>query len=157
MSLPVLSVLREPLAHGLWLTSRSLRPVASQAFDLYVRMSPEGDRRIFADPAMKEMFLDDLLQGSRRQLYAPVYDLVLFTRPWGFSLRDLMVPIVFYHGDVDNIVPLSHGKHLAALVAGSQLSVREGKSHLGGFDAAADVIDALLAHWPSSISTRESE
>ena len=145
---PVLSVLREPLAHGLWLTARLLRPVASQAFDVYIRISPEGDRRIFADPAMKEMLLDDLLRGSRRQLHAPVYDLVLFTRPWGFSLRDLVVPIEFWHGDIDNIVPLAHGKHLAALVPGSAFSIRKGKGHLGGFDAAADVIDALLAHWP---------
>ncbi|MET1003711.1 MAG: alpha/beta hydrolase [Acidimicrobiia bacterium] len=157
---PVLSLLREPLAHGLWLTARLLRPVASQAFDLYMRISPEGDRRIFADPAMKEMFLDDLLRGSRRQLHAPVYDLVLFTRPWGFSLRDLVVPIEFWHGDVDNIVPLAHGQRLAALVPGSELNIREGRSHLGGFDAAAEVLDALLAHWPRepvpSPTTRES-
>jgi len=157
---PVLSLLREPLAHGLWLTARLLRPVASQAFDLYMRISPEGDRRIFADPAMKEMFLDDLLRGSRRQLHAPVYDLVLFTRPWGSSLRDLVVPIEFWHGDVDNIVPLAHGQRLAALVPGSELNIREGRSHLGGFDAAAEVLDALLAHWPRepvpSPTTRES-
>ena len=31
------------------------------------------------------MFLDDLLNGSRFQTSAPLNDLVLFTRHWGFE------------------------------------------------------------------------
>jgi pimeloyl-ACP methyl ester carboxylesterase len=145
---PVLNLLREPIAHGLWLGAQAIRPFASQAFDLYMRTSPEGDKRIFSDPQMKAMLLDDLLRGSQSQLRAPIYDLVLFTRPWGFSVRDIVVPIQFWHGDSDNIVPLSHGTHLASLLGGSELSVRPGESHLGGLGAAGEVVDSLLRIWP---------
>jgi pimeloyl-ACP methyl ester carboxylesterase len=144
---PALTLLREPLALGTWLALRLLRPVASQALEVYARISPESDRRIFADPLMKQMFLDDLLLASRTQMYAPVYDLVLFTRPWGFSVRDVKVPIDFWHGDSDNIVPLSHSEHLATLVAGSVLKVWPGQSHLAGFAAAVEILDTLLGHW----------
>lgn len=116
-----------------------------------MHLSPEGDRRVFADPAMKATFIDDLLRGSRHQLRAPVYDLVLFTRDWGFSCRDVRVPIHFWHGYADNLVPLSHGQHLASLVPDSELRVRPGVSHLGRLDAAAEVLDTLLAHWPGQL------
>jgi pimeloyl-ACP methyl ester carboxylesterase len=147
---PLFTAFREPMARGLWLGAQALRPLASQAFDVYMRFSPEGDRRIFADPKMKHMFLDDLMRGSRRQLRAPVYDLVLFTRDWGFSVRDIAVPIRFWHGDADNFVPLDHAQHVASLLPNAELHVRHDESHLGSLDAVDDILDALLAYWPDT-------
>ena len=101
------------------------------------------------------MFIDDLLHGSRWGLRAPIYDLVLFCRPWGFRLRDIEVPIRFWHGDADHLVPLAHGRHLAKLVRDSKLSVRRGESHLGGLAAAEEVLDAILSLWPDDSAGRE--
>ncbi|MGH8977679.1 MAG: alpha/beta fold hydrolase [Acidimicrobiia bacterium] len=150
-----LTVLREPLGRGAWLLAHAIRPVKSPVFDLYARISPEGDRRVLADPAIKEMLLDDLLRASARQLHAPVYDLVLFTRDWGFSVRDVTVPIRFWHGDADHIVPLSHGQQLAALVPCSELRIRPGESHLGSLAAAEEVLDTLLSLWPPAERVRD--
>ncbi|MCU1429336.1 MAG: Alpha/beta hydrolase [Actinomycetia bacterium] len=143
----VISTLREPLGAGLWMATRALRPLANQAFGLYMRMSPEGDQRVFARPEMKAMFIDDIVDGSERQFRAMVYDLVLFGRPWGFAVRDITRPIRFWHGDSDHIVPLAHGKHLAELVPDSELRVRHGESHLGSLDAAEEILDILLQVW----------
>jgi hypothetical protein len=79
---------------------------------------------------MKSTFLDDLDHASRRQLHAPIYDILQFTRPWGFSLRDVHVPIRFWHGDADPI-----------------LRVRAGEGHIGNLDAAHEVLDAILSLW----------
>jgi len=143
----LLHPLREPLGHGLWLTVQALRPVATAVFDAYARIQPEGDRAVLSDPAMKEMFIDDLLRGANRWFRAFVYDAVLFGRHWGFHVADIRVPIHFWHGDADPIVPLEHGEHLAKLVPAAELRVRPGESHLGGLGAAAEVLDTLLAHW----------
>ena len=126
----------------------ALRPVASPMFNLFMRFSPAGDQAVFARPEMKAMFIDDLMHGSRWGLRAPIYDLMLFTRPWGFRLRDIRVPIRFWHGDADHLVPLAHGQHQAQLVPDSTLHVRPGESHLGGLAAAEEVVDAILALWP---------
>jgi pimeloyl-ACP methyl ester carboxylesterase len=144
---PLLHAFREPLALGLWGLTRLLKPAASPAFDMYMRLSPEGDQRVFARPEMKAMFIDDLVGGSRRRFGAFVYDLVLFGRPWGFSVRDIDVPVRFWHGDADNIVPLAHGRHLASLVPGATLTVRPGESHLGSLDAAEEILDMVLGYW----------
>jgi pimeloyl-ACP methyl ester carboxylesterase len=125
-----------------------LRPVASPAFNLVARLFPPGDRVVFARPEMKAIFIDDLVHGSRWGLRAPVYDVLLFCRPWGFRLRDIHVPIRFWHGDSDHLVPLQHARHQASLVPDSRLSVRRGESHLGGLGAAEEIFDAILSLWP---------
>ena len=50
-------------------------------------VSPEGDRRLLGRPEFKAMFLDDLLNGSRKQLAAPFADVVVFARPVGVPAR----------------------------------------------------------------------
>ncbi len=102
---PLFTRLHEPLGVMLTLLIWTLRPLASPAFNLFMRLSPPGDRAVFARPEMKAMFIDDMLHGSRWGLRAPVYDLVLFSRPWGFRLRDIRVPIRFWRGDADHLVP----------------------------------------------------
>jgi len=145
---PVLALLREPLGVALTTFTRLARSVESQAFWLYMRVSPEGDQRVFARPEMKEMFLADLRTAARRSLKAPIYDMALFGRHWGFSLRDITVPVRFWHGDADHIVPLEHGRHLAGLVPDSELRIRHGESHLGALDLADEIFDAILEFWP---------
>lgn len=144
---PLLPPFRIPLSLALSTGVRILRPAASPAFDLYARFSPEGDRRVFARPEVKAMFLDDLLGNSRRGLEAPVDDLILFTRPWGFSLSAVRVPVWWWHGDADHIVPLAHAHHAVPRIPGAGLTIRPGESHLGGFAAAHDVLAKLLELW----------
>ncbi len=145
---PLLTVLREPLGVALTTVTRLARPLENQAFDLYMRSSPPGDQRVFSNPAMREMFIADLRSAARTGLRAPVYDAILFGKHWGFSPADIKVPISFWHGDADNIVPLHHARHLQALVRGSTLSVRPGESHLGALEAGEELLDTVLSHWP---------
>ena len=114
-----------------------------------LRAAVPGGRsqRCFGRPEIKAMFLDDLLGGSRRGIRAPIYDIMLFTRAWGFSVRDVQVPVRWWHGDSDNIVPLAHGEHLVPLIPDAELYIRPGESHLGGLGAAEEVLDTLLALW----------
>ena len=144
---PLATTFRAPLSLGLTAGLWALRPFVSRVFDVYARFSPEGDRRVFARPEIKAMFLDDILTGSRRGMAAPVLDLLLFSRPWGFSVRDITVPVRWWHGDADNFVPLAHGQHVVSLIPDAELYVRPGESHLGGFGAAEEVVTTLLAVW----------
>ncbi|MBW2241919.1 MAG: alpha/beta hydrolase [Deltaproteobacteria bacterium] len=146
---PLLEALHQPLGHLVWATAFTLRPLASQAFDLFIGTMPEGDQEVMSRPEMKQMFLDDMLRASRSQLHAPIYDAVLFSRPWGFSLRDIQVPIRFWHGDSDHLVPLDHGEHQARLVPDSELKVRPREGHMGSLDAADEILDTILGLWPN--------
>jgi pimeloyl-ACP methyl ester carboxylesterase len=150
----VFRYLHEPFGILLTALAWTLRPAASTAFSAFARFSPPADRALFARPEMKAFFLDDLLNGSRWGLRAPIYDLLLFSRPWGFRLRDIRVPIRFWHGDADHLVPLAHARHQARLIPGATLSVRHGESHLGGLAAAEEILESILAQWPDDAPAR---
>ena len=80
---PLATTFRAPLSLGLTGLVWAMRPLASTAFELYARISPEGDQRVFARPEIKAMFLDDFLSGSRRGMAAPILDFLLFSRAVG--------------------------------------------------------------------------
>ncbi|GAB4002894.1 alpha/beta hydrolase [Nocardioides ultimimeridianus] len=141
---PLLAAARIPAGVALTSAIRVVRPLASPALDLYAAVQPAGDKQLLARPEFKAMFLDDLLNGSRHQMSAPLADLVLFTRDWGFALADVQVPVRWWHGNADHIVPFAHGEHVVARLPHATLSVIEGESHLGGLGIATAVLEELM-------------
>ncbi len=73
---PVIEVAGAPIRLAASGLIRLIRPVAEPALYVYARISPEADRRLLVRPEFKAMFLDDLLNGSRKQLAAPFADVV---------------------------------------------------------------------------------
>lgn len=145
---PALEVAAAPIGFVATQAVRLIRPFGNTAVELYARVSPEGDRRLLLRPEFKAMFLDDLLNGSRFQTSAPINDLVLFTKAWGFELADVRVPVRWWHGDDDHIVPFRHGAHVVERLPDATMTVIDGESHLGGLSIAQDVIDTLMELGP---------
>jgi pimeloyl-ACP methyl ester carboxylesterase len=141
---PAIEAVRVPLGVGLTGAIRLVKPLAGPGLDLYAALQPAGDKDLLARPEFKAMFLDDLLNGSRFQTSAPLNDLVLFTREWGFSPSDVTAPVVWWHGDADHIVPFAHGEHMVERLPDAQLRVIDGESHLGGLGIAQEVIATLM-------------
>jgi pimeloyl-ACP methyl ester carboxylesterase len=121
-------------------------PVGRPALETYARFSPPGDREVFAREEIKTMFLNDLTD-TRGRLRAPIDDIILFTRHWGFLLKEVTPPVKWWHGDADHIVPLAHGEHCVERLPNAELFIRPGESHLGGFGAAEEVLETILATW----------
>ena len=128
---------------------RLIRPVAEPALYAYARISPEADRRLLVRPEFKAMFLDDLLNGSRKQLAAPFADIVVFARDWGFRLDEVKVPVRWWHGDRDHIVPFEHGQHVVSRLPDAELSHVPGESHLAGLGRAEEILDTMIGLWDS--------
>jgi pimeloyl-ACP methyl ester carboxylesterase len=124
-----------------------IRPLGSRAVDMYGRVSPEGDRRLLARPEFKAMFLDDLLNGSRKQMAAPFADIVVFARDWGFRLEEVKVPVRWWHGDKDHIIPFAHGEHVVSLLPDAELYTLPGESHLAGLGYAEEILANLMTLW----------
>lgn len=139
---------------GIFLTGavRLARPIASPGLDLYARLSPVGDRALLRRPEFKAMFLDDLLNGSRKQLSAPLADVLLFTKDWGFRVGDVTVPVRWWHGDADHIIPFAHGEHMVALLPDGELHPLPGESHLGGLGAGEHILTTLVSIWDARSS-----
>lgn len=144
---PVIQVAGAPIRLAASGLIRLIRPVASPALEIYARLSPEGDRRMLARPEFKAMFLDDLLNGSRKQLAAPFYDIVVFERDWGFRLDEVKVPVCWWHGDHDHIVPFTHGQHVVSRLPEARLTELPCESHLGGLGCAQEIMGTMIDIW----------
>lgn len=152
---PLMRRVRQPVGGMLRGLVRLLEPLADEAVDLFARTMPPGDQRVFEDPAVRSMFIDDLLLGSRRHMQAIFLDVALFGRDWGFALADIAVPVHLWYGDSDTIVPVHHGEHLAQRIPGARLRIRPGEGHLGGLAASHEVFEAVLGHWPEAAPAAE--
>ena len=144
---PVVEVAGAPLRLVASQLIRLIRPVAEPALYAYARISPEADRRLLVRPEFKAMFLDDLLNGSRKQLAAPFADVVVFARDWGFRLDEVKVPIRWWHGGRDHIVPFEHGQHVVSRLPDAQLTHLPGESHLAGLGRAEEILGTMVELW----------
>jgi pimeloyl-ACP methyl ester carboxylesterase len=153
---PVLSLTRVPLGYVLAATIRLVRPLAGPAIDTYAALQPRGDRELLARPEFRAMFLDDLLHGSRFHVGAPLADIILFTRPWGFELADVQVPVRWWHGDNDHVIPHAHGVHMAARLPDAQFETIHGESHLGGLGVATEVLEELMDLGPRKTAPKKA-
>ena len=148
---PLLRAARVPLGVALTAGIRIVKPLAGTGLDLYAAVQPPGDKNLLSRPEFKAMFLDDLLNGSRFQTSAPLNDLLLFTRDWGFTAAEVTVPVRWWHGDDDHIVPYRHGQHLVSRLPDATLTTIDGESHLGGLGIAEQVITTLMELGPRRV------
>ncbi|MGN6160406.1 MAG: alpha/beta fold hydrolase [Marmoricola sp.] len=141
---PILKTVRRPLGFAMSRAIRVIRPLAGAAIGGYAAVQPVGDKTLLREADFRNMFLDDLLNGARYQVSAPMADVVLFARDWGFTARDVTVPVYWWHGDADHIIPHAHGEHLAARLPEAVFTTVPGQAHLGGLGIAAEVLTTLL-------------
>lgn len=151
---PIIEVADTPIRWVAGSLIKVIAPFGSPALDLYARISPDGDRNLLSRPEFKAMFLDDLLNGSRKQLAAPFADIVVFARDWGFRLSDIKVPVRWWHGDADHIVPYAHGQHAVARIADAEMYTLPGESHLAGLGVPEDILTKILEVWDADLAAQ---
>lgn len=151
---PLLTATRVPLSYLLAAAIRLIRPFGGLGLDAYAAVQPRGDRELLSRPEFKAMFLDDLLNGARFQVGAPLADIILFTRHWGFEAADVTVPVRWWHGDNDHIIPHRHGVHMAERLPNATFETIDGESHLGGMGLAIDVLGTLMELGPRRTTRR---
>jgi pimeloyl-ACP methyl ester carboxylesterase len=139
----VLTQLRRLLAVLSTLLLAPLIPFAHYAYRGYARMWPEGDRRVLDDPEVEAIFVDDMVNAFRGRCLAMVDDARLLGRDWGFRLVDVKVPVRWWHGDTDHVVPFAGVEAAVTRLQDAELVVRSGESHLGGFAKIDEVLEYM--------------
>lgn len=123
-----------------------LRPFADPIFDTIIKYVPGHEVEMLARPDLRKMFVGDLLNGSRQGMQAVVHDVILFARHWGFSLPEIKVPIHFWQGTIDPLVPEAHAHAMAARIPGAGVTVCHNEGHLAGLDYGNDALRFILDH-----------
>ncbi len=77
----------------------------------------------------------DTMAATFRRALAPgfdgwVDDDLAFTQPWGFDLARITAPVTVWQGDLDLMVPFTHGAWLARAIPGATLRAVPGHGHI---------------------------
>lgn len=84
--------------------------------------------------ALSDTFADSVAAAFRWSLHSGfggwIDDDVAFTKPWGFSLDNISVPVTVWQGQQDNMVPAAHGKWLATHIRGAELRYEPEQGHI---------------------------
>ena len=85
-----------------------------QAFEGFVSRLTEPDRRLFADPALRRLALEDATEAVRPSSEGFFEERMAgYVLDWGFRLADVTVPVTVFHGAGDVWVPVQVGRELA--------------------------------------------
>ena len=135
-----------------WAVNRRLMRTMGRTFT----KDPEGTaRRRFASlPASDQRALDDrqatdMLLASMVESFQPgsdgsAWELRLLTRPWGFRLQDIAIPVALWHGDADINSPLANATHLSGAIPTASLTVLPDEGHFFILKRWGEIIRHLI-------------
>ena len=101
----------------------------------------QADRAQMARHA--DLIADQLNNGLAPGVDGWVDDELAFTKPWGFDVRSIRIPVYLTYGRSDTLVPAAHGDWLAAHIPGATAVVSDA-GHMGD-DATMEGEMAWLA------------
>lgn len=114
--------------------------------------SPAGDRAFLRKPRIRKDAKAMLAATATEGLEGLVDDINRLAAPWGFTARDVVLPVRFWHGDEDNTAPLRHILRVAAAIPGSTVVVCPGEGHMVLERHLAEVLDFLVARHGSTLA-----
>lgn len=91
---------------------------------------PPADREILTNPEIRELCIRSDMESYRHGLLAYAWDARLLTRPWGFKLEEIKVPVHLWHGTEDNSTTLAMARYMAGKIPNGKLTICEGEAHM---------------------------
>ena len=106
-------------------------------------VAPWGDRSILSQPEVRRTQIDGIVEAFRGGPQGAAHELDLFSRPWGFDVKEIKVPVHLWHGEADHIVPVKMGRYLADHIPQCRARFIPGAGHLWIFQGYEEVFRAL--------------
>ena len=133
----------QPLLEAQWPTLRAV--AAEDIADALGDLIPPVDRAALTGELAEEM-AEDLHVALGNGIWGWFDDDLAFTRPWGFDLTSIRVPLSIWQGEQDRMVPYAHGVWLAAALPRAHAHLLPDHGHLSlAVDSVGPILDAMLA------------
>jgi pimeloyl-ACP methyl ester carboxylesterase len=100
----------------------------------------DSDKEVIGDIALRRIIAQTHAEALRESIDGWVDDVIALSRPWGFSLSGITVPVLLWHGGDDVFSPPSHTRWLAKRIETSELQMRSGIAHFGAVEILPDIL-----------------
>jgi pimeloyl-ACP methyl ester carboxylesterase len=102
---------------------------------------PEPDRRIVADdPEFQEGFLSMVREAMRQGTRGAFHESLLAVTDWGFRLQDINTPVLLWHGEQDQNIPVEMARFAVRTIPQCQAKFYPEEGHLSLFKKQAQEI-----------------
>lgn len=114
----------------LMLTSMGIHRDPEQFISRSKETFSEPDRQLLDQPEMAAAFLDGMKEAFRQGIKGANHEAALYTRSWGFNLRDIQADVHLWHGGQDLNVPISVGRYVAEAIPNCEARFYQTEGHL---------------------------
>lgn len=97
-----------------------LRTMPRQLLRIFARLSQVTDKEALSEPNVIGTLAVALAEGVRPGFSGILQDMQIYSHPWGFNLENIKATLRIWHGEMDRVVPVSHGRYVSAHVVNSE-------------------------------------
>ena len=97
--------------------------------ELASEQSSEPDKMVMSSKSELAVMIAAFKEAFRQGYAGVALETRLYARDWGIPLEEIDVPVLIYHGDLDQNTPLVMAEYLASKIPESVLTVFPGEGH----------------------------
>jgi pimeloyl-ACP methyl ester carboxylesterase len=105
---------------------------------------PQADEEQMLRPEVREACIQSEIEAFRSGLRGLAWDTRLLTRPWGFRLEDIRVPVHLWHGSDDDLATAEMASFMVEKIPGCKITLFENEAHLLLFPHWEEILTNLL-------------
>lgn len=102
----------------------------AKAIDHDEATRPKVDNDILNTPAIREICIQSDIGVYAQGTQGLAWDVRLITRPWGFKLENVKVPVSLWHGTADNSTTMKMVRYMAEKIPNCKLTICDGEGHM---------------------------
>ncbi|MBU1691375.1 MAG: alpha/beta hydrolase [Gammaproteobacteria bacterium] len=108
----------------------------------------EWDRNVLEQSGERKrsLLISHFKEAFRQGNYGHFSDSLLIARHWGFDLSEVKIPVFMWHGETDNLMPMTSAKEFSRLIPGCECHFVPGAGHflLESEDVGSKIVERLL-------------
>ena len=98
-------------------------------FELFYPTSA-SDRQVIQQRSLSDALNNTLIEAVAQNAAGPIADSQVFLSSWGEVLKDFKLPIHFWHGDQDLVIPFQVSKEMAKLIPQAEFTLVPNEGHV---------------------------
>ncbi len=127
----------------IWFLYRQSRSNPEMTINRNAATRPEADAELLKQDAVREVCLASVVEAFQAGTRGHAWDARLITRPWGFDLEQIHLPIHLWHGSSDRTTPIQMASYIAERIPNARFHVCEKEAHLLIFPHWQEILTVL--------------
>jgi pimeloyl-ACP methyl ester carboxylesterase len=120
----------------------------ARAIDIDARDRSAADEEVLKIPGVRENCIESDVESYKQGLTGFSWEVRLLTRPWGFNLEGIKVPVYLWHGTADDFTTTGMARYMSEKIPDCQPFIYENEGHMLLIPRWEEILTALVSRSP---------